>query len=226
MDVVILAAGKGTRLREHTETTPKSLIPLAGRPILDRILGSLPKNTENIFVITHYKEEQIHAYCASHAKHSFIQCISQGEMEGTYGALLSAAPKLSSRFLVINGDDIDSQTDFERLVEYPRVMGVAKRTINGYYSINANVDGNFENMLPQTEREKQEGALIATGAYVLDTDFFSLSPVQMRDGEYGIPHTLLKAKDIYPIRIIELSDWMPINTPEDLASAEAQLKSS
>src|SRR5262245_45964256 len=44
MDAIILAAGFGTRLRPHTLTTPKPLLPIGGRPILDWILGALPKS--------------------------------------------------------------------------------------------------------------------------------------------------------------------------------------
>ena len=43
MDAVLLAAGLGTRLRPHTLTTPKPLLPVQGRPILDWTLSALPK---------------------------------------------------------------------------------------------------------------------------------------------------------------------------------------
>ena len=43
MDAIILAAGLGTRLRPHTLTTPKPLLPIRGRPILDWTLAALPK---------------------------------------------------------------------------------------------------------------------------------------------------------------------------------------
>ena len=42
MDAIILAAGKGTRLRPHTLSVPKPLLPVQGRPILDWIVGALP----------------------------------------------------------------------------------------------------------------------------------------------------------------------------------------
>ena len=42
MEAIILAAGLGTRLRPYTENTPKPLLHVQGRPILDWILGALP----------------------------------------------------------------------------------------------------------------------------------------------------------------------------------------
>ena len=54
MDAVILAAGLGTRLRPHTLTTPKPLLPIQGRPILDWTIGALPPSVNRLLVVTHY----------------------------------------------------------------------------------------------------------------------------------------------------------------------------
>ena len=72
MDAVILAAGLGTRLRPHTLTTPKPLLPVQGRPILDLIIGALPPSVDRLFVVTHYLREQVGAYLAAqrHVAHS------------------------------------------------------------------------------------------------------------------------------------------------------------
>ena len=48
MDAVLLAAGLGTRLRPHTLTTPKPLLPVQGRPILDWTLGALRGSIEDL----------------------------------------------------------------------------------------------------------------------------------------------------------------------------------
>jgi NDP-sugar pyrophosphorylase family protein len=223
MQAVILAAGKGTRLVHLTEETPKPLIPILGKTILERIFASLPLAITDIIVITKYREEQIHSYCAAHARSSSIMCVSQGDMGGTYGALVSAAPNLVSSFLVVNGDDIHSQNDLMRLLERPRGFGVAKRHSHGYHAIEKDALGNFSGMHPQTPEEQEDGAFIATGAYVLDTDFFALPAQQMKSGEYGIPHTLAAARGVYPVPIVEMPDWVPINTPEDLKEAEKTL---
>ncbi|HXK39559.1 MAG TPA: nucleotidyltransferase family protein [Candidatus Paceibacterota bacterium] len=223
MQAVILAAGKGTRLAHLTEETPKPLISILGKTILERTLTSLPPAITDIIVITRYREEQIHSYCAEHPRSLNITCVSQGEVGGTYGALVSAAPRLVAPFLVINGDDIHSQGDLMRLLEHPRGFGVAKRRSHGYHAIERDASGNFSNMRPQTPEEQESGVFIATGAYVLDMDCFELPPQQMKNGEYGIPHTLLAAQNAYPIPIVEMPDWVPINTPEDLKEAEKAL---
>ena len=59
MDAIILAAGLGTRLRPHTLQTPKPLLPIRGRPILDWTLGALPLAVDRVIVVVHYLAEQI-----------------------------------------------------------------------------------------------------------------------------------------------------------------------
>ena len=62
MDAIILAAGLGTRLRPHTLATPKPLLPIRGRPILDWALHALPPVVDRVLVVTHYLAEQIESY--------------------------------------------------------------------------------------------------------------------------------------------------------------------
>lgn len=62
MDAVILAAGKGVRLQPYTLTTPKPLLEVQGRPILDHLLGALPDAIDRIIVVIHHLGEQLEAY--------------------------------------------------------------------------------------------------------------------------------------------------------------------
>ena len=59
MQCVILAAGKGTRLRPLTENTPKPLVKVAGRPLLDHIVEVLPSAVKELVIVTGYLEEQM-----------------------------------------------------------------------------------------------------------------------------------------------------------------------
>ena len=54
MKCVILAAGKGTRLRPLTEDTPKPLIKVSGKTLLDRIVESLPSAVDELIIVTGY----------------------------------------------------------------------------------------------------------------------------------------------------------------------------
>src|SRR5262245_8239656 len=106
MDAVILAAGMGTRLRPHTLQTPKPLLPIHGRPILDWTLGALPLAVDRVLVIVNYLANQIEAYLKTQSHISQSLAVRQEEPRGTGDALRSCRSHLrSERFLVLNGDD-------------------------------------------------------------------------------------------------------------------------
>src|ERR1051325_4215112 len=120
MDAVILAAGLGTRLRPHTLTTPKPLLPVRGRPILDWTLGALPPAVDRVIVVVHYLAEQIEQYLAGQNHFTDWQVVKQEQPRGTGDALRSCRAHLrSERFLVLNGDDLYGAADLAALAECP-----------------------------------------------------------------------------------------------------------
>src|SRR5437868_4948515 len=137
MDAIILAAGLGTRLRPHTLTTPKPLLPVRGRPILDWALGALPKVVRRVIVVVHYLAEQIEAYLRTQTHFPDWQIVPQGEPRGTGDALRRCRDAIrSERFLALNGDDLYGARDLAALarceagllvhpVEEPRRFGIA-----------------------------------------------------------------------------------------------------
>src|SRR6186713_2908285 len=103
MDCVILAAGKGTRLRPHTNTTPKPLLPVQGRPILDWIIGALPP-VERLVVVVNYLAEQIEAYLSKQTHIRHWTTVRQAEPRGTGDALMSCKGKvMAEKVMVLNG---------------------------------------------------------------------------------------------------------------------------
>src|SRR5262245_8270328 len=107
MDAVILAAGLGTRLRPHTLTTPKPLLPVGGRPILEWALGALPPTVERVVVVVHYLAEEIERYLQGQSRFRQWATVRQDQPRGTGDALRSCLTQIrSDRFLVLNGDDL------------------------------------------------------------------------------------------------------------------------
>src|SRR5438132_11292416 len=87
MDAIILAAGFGTRLRPHTLTTPKPLLPVRGRPILDWALGALPPEVDRVLVVVHYLADQIEAYLRGQTRFARWEAVRQEQPRGTGDAL-------------------------------------------------------------------------------------------------------------------------------------------
>ena len=88
MNVLLLAAGFGTRLRPLTNLTPKCLMPINGQPLLDIWLESLTKIGIGPFLInTHYLPEKIEAYMMKCRFRDKITIVNEPELLGTAGTL-------------------------------------------------------------------------------------------------------------------------------------------
>src|SRR5262245_49660047 len=94
MDAIILAAGLGTRLRPHTLTTPKPLLPVRGRPLLDWTLGALPHCVDRVIVVVNYLAEQIEEYLRTQTHIKEWAVVRQQQPRGTGDALLSCQQQL------------------------------------------------------------------------------------------------------------------------------------
>ena len=63
MQCVIIAAGRGTRMRPLTDTTPKPLLKVCGKAVLDHIVEALPTQITELIIVTGYLGEQIREHC-------------------------------------------------------------------------------------------------------------------------------------------------------------------
>jgi MurNAc alpha-1-phosphate uridylyltransferase len=107
MKAMILAAGKGERMRPLTLHTPKPLVKVAGKPLIEYHLESLARAGYSEIVINHaWLGEQIEAHLADGARFGLsIRYSPEGEPLETGGGILKALPLLGDGpFLVVNGD--------------------------------------------------------------------------------------------------------------------------
>jgi len=217
MKAIILAAGRGNRLVPITNTIPKTLIPINERPVIEHIFESLPDNINEVIVIVDYLAKKIIDQFGHNFKNIKINYAKQGNIRGTYGALLSAKKYLSGeRFLVLNGDDLHDKSELSNYLSNQRSFGIQRMNMPEHYMVETNQNNQFIGLREQNEKEKVDGALVATGAYLLDNQIFNYPGIKLKNGEYGLPHTLASIKDEYPLTIVTTKKWFPINTFEDL----------
>jgi glucose-1-phosphate thymidylyltransferase len=105
--VIIPLAGKGTRLRPHTHTTPKPLLRVGGRPVMSYILDDLRELgvTEAVF-ITGYLKEKIEDYVRTEYPDFTAHFVEQPVQNGTAGAVALAEPYIDSDVLIIFVDTL------------------------------------------------------------------------------------------------------------------------
>ncbi|HLN19003.1 MAG TPA: nucleotidyltransferase family protein [Patescibacteria group bacterium] len=224
MQAVILAAGRGTRMKGLTRNIPKPMLKIGGKPILEHKINSLPKKINEIILIVGYRGEQIMSYFKRHFNGRRIIYVYQHNFNGTGGALHLAKSVLRNRFLVIMGDDLYHKKDLEELTRHdmaimgyevadPSLFGVIKTTSKG-------------NMIEVIENPKGNKYKLAnTGAYTLSRKFFEydLIPKKPGDSEFGLPQTMARMAANHEIKVIKARAWQPIGNPEQLEKAQETL---
>jgi histidinol-phosphate phosphatase family protein len=120
---VILAGGKGTRLRERLNGLPKPLVKIGGVPLLEhQLLLAKRHGFDRILLLVNYAAERIVEYCVARGNWGIeVECIDDGEPLGTAGAVLSAFDRLDDAFLVIYGDTMLG-VDLTRLCAFHRSL--------------------------------------------------------------------------------------------------------
>jgi dTDP-glucose pyrophosphorylase len=114
-DAVLMAGGKGIRLRPLTEKTPKPLLPLGGKAIIDYNIETLQSyGIENIYVTVNYLHEQIEEHFSRTVNGIEIQCVRESQYQGTIGSVLYIDSFEHDTVLVMNSD-LFTNLDYEEL---------------------------------------------------------------------------------------------------------------
>ena len=221
MDAIILAAGKGTRLRPYTEATPKPLLDVQGRPILDWIIGALPP-VERLVVVVNYLAEQIEEYLSRQAHVKNWAAVRQTEPRGTGDALMSCKGEVrGEKVMVLNGDDLIGRADLARLASVP--MGILARPVENpkdYGILFRKPDGTLKGIV-----EKPEGLtppqLANIGGYVFPREVFDLTLPLAPRGEYEITDAVSQLAARGAFHVVAAHYWLPIGTVEQWHAAQS-----
>ena len=126
--VVILCGGRGTRLQEHSQTVPKPLIEVGGRPIVWHVIQMyLAHGFRRFLLLTGYRAEQVQAFVAAAAwpADAQIACLDTGVDTPTGGRLHQAAARVEeARFCLAYADGL-ADIDLSKLLDYHCDHGVA-----------------------------------------------------------------------------------------------------
>ncbi len=115
-----MAAGDGKRMRPLTETRPKVMLPVAGKPMLEHLLIALKKAgvDEAVMIVRHKKESIIEYFTPKQEELGIkINFIEQGEETGTASAILAAENEIKDTFVAIAGDIITESENIAKVVK-------------------------------------------------------------------------------------------------------------
>lgn len=169
--VVIMAGGKGTRLKPYTQIIPKPLIPIGDKSILERIINNFREYGCHSFYLTlNYKKNMIKAYLGDQEIDYEVNYIEEEQFLGTGGSLYLLKGIINDTFFVSNCDVL-VDANYSDIIQYHKeqnnkiTMITSLRHYNIPYGvIHCNNEGNILNMEEKPEMNFQ----INTGMYVLE----------------------------------------------------------
>lgn len=221
MKAVILAAGKGTRMGKLSEETPKPMLKVLGKTLLEHKLDSLPSSVDEVIItVGHLKDKIVDVIREEHGRLR-ITYVEQKELLGTAHSLFLCKEHLlnEEKFLVMMGDDIYSGDDMsECLANSWSILIRETDSLKGKAKVIFDSNGHIKEIIEKYSEE--ERGFICSGMYGLTPEIFDEEMVAIPGGEYGLPQTILRAKDKRPIKAIQARFWLQITAPEDLTMAE------
>ncbi len=116
--VVIMAGGKGTRLKPYTEVLPKPLLPINKKPAIRHILEKFQQyGPTKFFISVNYKAEVLKSYFSETKGNFNITIINEDRPLGTAGSLFYLKNKIKNHFFLTNCDTIIN-TDYQKIIKF------------------------------------------------------------------------------------------------------------
>ena len=183
MKAVILCGGRGSRLNPLTENTPKPLIKLLNRPVLDSVIEKIVKSgITEIYLSLGYMANEIAEFCEKKDYGAEITFCCENKPLGTAGGVKNCIKTSDEDILVVNGDsvfDIDLQRffDFHYATDSDfTVCGTQADDPRDYCMISCDDDFSIKSFIENPTWEQTEGGLINTGIYVMKGEMLSKIP--------------------------------------------------
>lgn len=220
---IIMAGGKGTRLKPLTDNLPKPMVKVAGRPILEHIILHLAgSNIRDIYISVNYLSEVIEDYFKDGSSYGVnIHYLREDTPLGTGGAL-KLLPKTPENPIIVMNGDLVTQFDVERMLhhhvqsDYKLTIGAHDYCVNIPYGvINWDEESNKVNYI---EEKPDQHFLVNGGIYVIDPEILDLI-----EPDRNVPMTELIEKSLaknYRVgaHLVE-GDWVDVGHHQQLAAA-------
>lgn len=228
MYALIIAGGEGERLRPLTNDRPKNMVPVAGRPIVDRQLEWLRAGrVTDAVMLCGYKADVLQEYLGDGSQIGMgVHYSREDEPLGRGGALkqgFSLVPA-SEELVVACNSDILTRQSLNEMIDYHREKNAAATVMlttlrSPYGVVDVRDDGRIDSF-----REKPELPYwINAGIYVLSREFFALLP-DRGDHETTTFPQLASEGRLFGFK--SSAYWRPVDSIKDLSEAEKELGSA
>lgn len=231
MQAVILAGGKGTRLRPLTVYTPKPIVPVVNRPFLLYQIEVLRRaGIKNITLSLSYQPDKIEDVLGDGSEYGVeLRFITEPNPLGTGGAYRFAADELRETTVVLNGD-ILTDFDLSTILSFHREKGsaatLALKSVEDprtYGLVESDTDGRILRFIEKPKPEDLDELAVNTinaGIYVLEPAILDLIPKgENRSFEYDVFPEIMGRKMPFFTYVLDSEYWRDIGTPASYLTA-------
>lgn len=233
-NAMVLAAGLGTRLRPITNTIPKPLVTIAGKPMIDYVLDLLVNaGVTRAAVNVHHFADQMEAHLAQRAAPEIVISDERNALMNSGGGLVKGLKLLpDGPVLVMNadlfwvGEDAGEPSNLERLASFfdPNRMDMALLCVrdedttghNGKKDFSLDADGRLVRYT-----EGMDNPVVYAGAIALDPELFAGAPDDAFNLNIYFDHAIAAGR---LFGILLNGHWMTVGTPEAIEDAEAAIR--
>jgi len=204
-----------------TQWTPKPLLKINGRTILEYTLANLPKEISEVIFIVGYHGHKIKDHFGDDYRGKKLHYVWQLRLDGTAGAVFLARKLLRGKFIVLNGDDLYHHDDIKKIIKHEMAVMVKEIDNPGRFGVvEVDEDGHLIRIVERPAEPTTN--LVNAGVYVLDKRIFFSPMIKISEKEYGFPQTFVQmAKDNnYKIKVERATFWHPNTRSGDLEVAE------
>lgn len=222
--VVLMVGGLGTRLRPLTDSLPKPLLPVGGRPLLETIIENfVSQGFGKFFLSVNYKSEMVEHQIGDGRRWGVeIGYLREDKRLGTAGALGLLPERPAHPFVVMNGDLLTT-VNFGQMLAFHRqhnalaTMGVREYSVQIPYGV---VNMAAQQVTRIVEKPVQRH-FVNAGIYTLDPEVLDY----VRPGEnLDMPDLLQSVIEVgHPVSAFPIREyWIDIGSPEDFQRASAE----
>ena len=225
VDAVIMAGGKGIRLKPYTNDTPKPMLELTGKPIIahniDRLLSF---GIKNIYISVNHMKEQIIDYINKNYKDTNIKFVEETKPMGTIGSLSLVDDWKNDDILVMNADVLTNIDFYDFFVNYKNFkdnMSIATFNIriNIPYGILDTTDKKINSLIEKPSFTYYSNA----GIYLINKEMLKYIPKDEKSDTTELMEKLIEKKkkvSHFPIR----GYWLDIGNAQNYAKAQDDVR--
>jgi len=224
----VLCGGEGTRLRPYTYKTPKPMLHVAGKPILQYVIENLRKNGLTDLVLTvGYLRESIMDYFSDGKKFGVnIEYLVEDKPMNTAGSILPKKNDTKETFVVVMGDhisnvDVKSMVDFHKKNKATATLALLKYETKIEFGV-VELDDKNDHRIKQFIEKPTIENYISIGMYVLEPEIFKYIKEKEDFAKDVFPRLLKEAQTINGFTVHEM--WHDVGRVSDYEKLNEEMK--